>query len=317
MTATRKKVVENYSPSTGQAVRLAAIPADCAGLRCDSALARMFPEYSRNRLAAWLKAGRITVAGAAATPKVKVWGGEAVTLDAAPDPQAMAFQPQDIPLAIVFEDEHLIVINKPPGLVVHPGSGNWDGTMLNALLQHAPPLAQLPRAGIVHRLDKDTSGLLVVAKTLPAQTSLVRQLQEHSVTREYSAVVHGLVAHEGTVDAPIGRHKTQRTRMAVVPGGKPSVTHYEPVEHFTGATLIACKLETGRTHQIRVHMASIGHAIVGDPVYGVQRHTHEFPRQALHAGKLALTHPATCRVRSWSAPLPADMKKLLVTLRNA
>jgi 23S rRNA pseudouridine1911/1915/1917 synthase len=311
MSDTSQNCIENYNPP-----RHAVVPADCAGKRCDSALARMFPEFSRSRLAAWLKAGRVTVGGASPAPREKVWGGEAVTLNAAPDPARTAFQPQDIPLNIVFEDEHLIVINKPAGLVVHPGSGNWAGTLLNALLQHAPALAAIPRAGIVHRLDKDTSGLLVVAKTLPAQTALVRQLQAHSVTRVYSAVVHGVVEREGTVNAPIGRHKTQRTKMAVVAGGKPAVTHYDPVAFFTHATQLACRLETGRTHQIRVHMASIGHPIVGDSLYGAHRKTPAFPRQALHAQSLAFTHPASGRERRWSAPLPADMKKLLKTLRN-
>ena len=203
------------------------------------------------------------------------------------------------------------------GITTFSGSGNWDGTLLNALLQHAPQLSQIPRAGIVHRLDKDTSGLLVVAKTLGAQTALVRQLQDHSVTREYQAVVHGFLQNEGTVDAPIGRHKTQRTRMAIAPNGKPAVTHYEPVEHYDKATLVRCQLETGRTHQIRVHLMSIGHPLVGDPVYGAHRKTPAFPRQALHAQKLALTHPATGRRRSWNAPLPADMKKLIATLESA
>ena len=251
------------------------------------------------------------------TPKDKVWGGEKVVLNAEADVQTMAFRAENIPINVVFEDEHLIVINKPAGLVVHPGNGNWDGTLLNALLQHAPALAQIPRAGIVHRLDKDTSGLFVVAKTLIAQTALVRQLQDHSVTREYVAIVHGFLPMGGTVDAPIGRHKTQRTRMAVAPNGKPAITHYEPQEHYLQATLVRCRLETGRTHQIRVHLTSIGHPLVGDAVYGAHRKTPAFARQALHAQKLALTHPATGRRRSWNAALPADMKKLIAALENA
>jgi len=286
-------------------------------MRFDQALARLFPQHSRSRLSAWLKAGHVTLEGGASSPSHKVWGGEKVTLTPQADPRITAFRAQAIPIDVVYEDDHLIVINKPPGLVVHPGSGNWDGTLLNALLQHAPLLERIPRAGIVHRLDKDTSGLLVVAKTLTAQTALVRQLQDHSVTREYVAVAHGFVTHQGSVDAPIGRHKTQRTRMAVVPRGKPAITHYEPVEHLLQATLLRCRLETGRTHQIRVHLASIGHPIVGDPVYGGNRKTPAFPRQALHAEKLALTHPATGRRRRWSARVPADMRKLIASLKNA
>jgi 23S rRNA pseudouridine1911/1915/1917 synthase len=298
----------------------AVVPVACAGLRADAALARMFPEHSRSRLSAWLKAGHITLDGVSPASKAKVWGGEAVIVDPQADAQITAYRAQDIPIEVVFEDEHLIVIDKPAGLVVHPGSGNWEGTLLNALLQFAPQLAQLPRAGIVHRLDKDTSGLLVVAKTAVAQTALVRQLQDHSVTREYAAVVHGDVSIAGTVDAPIGRHKTQRTRMAVVPGGKDAVTHYQPVTHFEHSTLICCRLETGRTHQIRVHMASIGHPLVGDAVYGARRKlpgVAPFARQALHAQKLALTHPASGRRRSWQAALPDDMKHLIDTLEHA
>ncbi len=321
--STTKKVIENYNVNTPATAAIAIapvqaeVPADYAGQRSDQALAQMFPEHSRSRLTAWLKAGRITLNGASPAPKDKVWGGETVLLNAEADPQTSAFRAENIPINVVFEDAHIIVINKPAGLVVHPGSGNWDGTLLNALLQHAPQLSQIPRAGIVHRLDKDTSGLLVVAKTLGAQTALVRQLQDHSVTREYQAVVHGFLQNEGTVDAPIGRHKTQRTRMAIAPNGKPAVTHYEPVEHYDKATLVRCQLETGRTHQIRVHLMSIGHPLVGDPVYGAHRKTPAFPRQALHAQKLALTHPATGRRRSWNAPLPADMKKLIATLESA
>jgi 23S rRNA pseudouridine1911/1915/1917 synthase len=292
------------------------LPADCAGLRLDQALAALFPQHSRSRLSAWVKAGRVTLDGSPSTPSHKVWGGEKVAVTPLADPRVTSFRAQDIPMDVVFEDDTLMVINKPAGLVVHPGSGNWDGTLLNALLQHAPALQTIPRAGIVHRLDKDTSGLLVVAKTLTAQTALVRQLQEHSVTREYLALVHGIVAHEGRVDAPIGRHKTQRTRMAVAPGGKPAITHYEPLEHLPHTTLLRCRLETGRTHQIRVHLASIGHPIVGDPVYGTQRKTPAFTRQALHAEKLALTHPATGRRRSWTARVPADMRKLIAGLRK-
>ena len=324
--STTQKNLKNYNVNPAAAAVDAApapvfaeVPAACAGQRSDYALAQMFPEHSRSRLAAWLKAGRITLDGASPAPKHKVWGGEKVQVLAEADPQTSAFRAEAIPIDVVFEDDHLIVINKPSGLVVHPGSGNWAGTLLNALLQHAPALAHIPRAGIVHRLDKDTSGLLVVAKTLSTQTALVRQLQAHSVTREYIALVHGVVQRAGSVDAPIGRHKTQRTRMAVVPGGKAAITHYEPVAHFEKATQLRCQLETGRTHQIRVHMASIGHPLIGDPVYGMHRQSKSpaFARQALHAETLALTHPATRRRRSWSVALPADMEQLIATLKNA
>ncbi|MEQ1774736.1 MAG: 23S rRNA pseudouridine(1911/1915/1917) synthase RluD [Burkholderiales bacterium] len=307
---------------SGATIATAAVvlPAACAGMRFDQALAHLFPEHSRSRLTTWVKAGRVTLDGDLSTPSQKVWGGEKVTVTPLADPQTTAFRAQDIPIDVVFEDDHLIVLNKPAGLVVHPGSGNWDGTLLNALLQHAPSLEKIPRAGIVHRLDKDTSGLLVVAKTLTAQTALVRQLQDHSVAREYVAVVHGFVAHEGSVDAPIGRHKIQRTRMAVAPNGKAAITHYEPIEHFGQITLLRCRLETGRTHQIRVHLQSIGHPIVGDPVYGGSRKipaAAHFARQALHAEKLALTHPATGRRRSWNARMPADMRQLIAGLKSA
>lgn len=322
------KSLKNYSvnaPADASVVQIAplraAVPVEYAGLRSDTALAQMFPEHSRSRLAAWLRAGRITFDGSALAPKTKVWGGEQVMLYPEEDAHATAFRAENIPIDVVFEDEHLMVINKPAGLVVHPGSGNWQGTLLNALLQHAPQLEKIPRAGIVHRLDKDTSGLLVVAKTLTAQTALVRQLQAHSVTREYIAVAHGYVQTAGSVEAPIGRHKTQRTKMAVVPGGKPALTHYEPVAHYETATQLRCRLETGRTHQIRVHLASIGHPLIGDPVYGGNRKTSSttpaLARQALHAHTLALTHPATRRRRSWSAPLPADLKKLIADLEHA
>ena len=295
-----------------------AIPSQCAGLRLDQALAQLLPEFSRSRLAAWIREERVAVDGHPARARDKLAGGERVSVVPAPDPQAAAFRAQAIPLDVIHEDADLIVINKPAGLVVHPGSGNWDGTLLNALLQHAAHLAALPRAGIVHRLDKDTSGLLVVAKTLTAQTDLVRQLQAHSVRREYLAVVHGRVSRGGTIDAPIGRHPTRRTQMAVVARGRPSVTHYEIIENFLNATLLRCRLETGRTHQIRVHFASIGHALLGDPVYGkkAQRLPVTIKRQALHAERLELAHPASRRTVSWHAPAPEDLHQLLAGLRD-
>lgn len=261
----------------------------------------------------------MTVDGDLATePKRKMLGGEALQVNFAIAPEALAEQPEDIPLNIVFEDASLLVINKPAGLVVHPGSGNWSGTLMNALLHHVSGIAAVPRAGIVHRLDKETSGLLVVAKTLEAQTDLVRQLQARSVKRQYLAVASGIVERQGTIDQPIGRHPVQRTKMAVVPGGKPAITHFRVLERFAAATLIECSLETGRTHQIRVHLAHAGHPLLGDPVYArPDRKLPAFPRQALHATRLGLLHPQSGQVMQWEAPLPTDMETLLETLRAA
>ena len=308
---------EDYSPKAATIETIALeVPASCAGLRLDQALAVLLHQYSRSRLTSWIRDKRVTVDGRPAQPRDKVGGGERIVVQPGPDPAALAFQPQDIPLDILYEDEALIVVDKPAGLVVHPGSGNWDGTMLNALLQHAPALAEVPRAGIVHRLDKETSGLLVVAKTLTAQTSLVRQLQARTVSRVYAAVAHGRIARGGKVDAPVGRHPVQRTRMAVVASGKPAVTHYEVVETYAHATLLRCRLETGRTHQIRVHLASLGHPLYGDPVYGNRgRLAVPFARQALHAHKLTVDHPVTGRSMSWESALPADMQALIKALK--
>ncbi len=297
------------------------IPDDFAGLRVDQALARLFPEHSRSRLQSWLKSGRIVIDGASPDPKTKVWGGESIVVSPEPSEAMLAEQAEDIPLSVIFEDGTLIVIDKPVGLVVHPGSGNWSGTLLNALLHHGAGFRELPRAGIVHRLDKDTSGLLVVAKTLEAQTDLVRQLQARTVKRHYLALVHGEPPPSGEVNAPIGRHPVQRTKMAVVPGGREALTRYRIVERFGRATLVECELATGRTHQIRVHMAHIGHPLVGDATYGKARSADPrldaFARQALHAWQLGLIHPvsgATCR---WQTPLPADFEGLLETLRGS
>ena len=258
--------------------------------------------------------------GEFATTKQKVWGGEKLEVLPQTHPAEQPYLAEDIALEIVYEDDALLVINKPAGLVVHPGSGNWKGTLLNALLHYAPQLEEVPRAGIVHRLDKDTSGLLVVAKTLAAQTALVRQLEARSVQREYLALVHGELTRAGKVDAPIGRHPTQRVKMAVVESGKAAVTHYRIEERFPSCTLLRCNLETGRTHQIRVHMARIGHPLVGDSVYlkGPQKCVPQlrallngFPRQALHATRLALEHPVSGERMEWHAPLPQDMQQLL------
>jgi 23S rRNA pseudouridine1911/1915/1917 synthase len=309
-------------PSSERHRRLA-VPAECAGLRLDQALARLMPEYSRNRLQEWMRSGHITLDGGSASAKTKVWGGETVVVSPQALPSTTRHAPEEIPLEMVFEDADILVIDKPAGLVVHPGSGNWSGTLLNALLRHAPALASIPRAGIVHRLDKDTSGLLVVAKTITAQVDLVRQLQARSVTREYVAIVHGAVARDGMVEAPIGRHPVHRTRMAVVARGKPAKTYYFPIDHGQGWSRLRCRLETGRTHQIRVHLNSIGHPLIGDPVYGsAQRKAIlpavalDFPRQALHAARLALIHPGTGEALAWESALPADIAELVDALKH-
>jgi 23S rRNA pseudouridine1911/1915/1917 synthase len=308
---------KNYSANeTRPALREFTVPDACAGLRLDQALTRLLPEFSRSRLAQWVRGERVTVDGRAALPRQKLRGGESITVLPLPDPRECADGPEDIPLAILYEDDALLVVNKPPGLVVHPGAANWRGTLLNALLMHESSLASIPRAGIVHRLDKDTSGLLVVAKTLTAQTDLVRQLAARSVGREYLAVVHGHVPRSGTVRAAIGRHPRQRTRMAVVTRGRDAVTHYDVLERYAGASLLRCRLETGRTHQIRVHLAALGHPVVGDPAYGKRASKIPFPRQALHAERLALVHPDTRRAMSWQAEPPEDMRRLLDTLRS-
>jgi 23S rRNA pseudouridine1911/1915/1917 synthase len=299
------------------------VPANRGGERLDQLLADLLPAHSRSRLARWIKQGDVLVDGVRAEPSRKVRGGEVLSVAVGTLPEESAFAPEAIALDIVYEDDCLLVIDKPAGLVVHPGSGNWHGTMLNALLHHASELKALPRAGIVHRLDKDTSGLLVVAKTLATHTDLVRQLQARSVTREYFCVVHGVAPRDGRVEAPLARDPRTRTKMAVVRGGKPAVTHFQVIERFARHSLIGCRLETGRTHQIRVHMQSIGFPLVGDKVYGPKRGEAKlaasaaaaFPRQALHARRLALTHPRTGRSLAWEAPVPADLRTLIDALR--
>lgn len=302
------------------------IPDAMVGMRLDQAAAELFPDYSRERLKSWIKQGALTLDGAQARPKDKVYGGERLTLDAVLESE-VRWEPQAIDLEIVHEDEDVLVINKPPGLVVHPAAGNPDGTLLNALLHHCPSLAAVPRAGIVHRLDKDTSGLMVVAKTLPAQTSLVEQLQARTVSREYDAVAIGVMTAGGTVDAPIGRHPKDRKRQAVTESGKPAVTHYRVVERFRGHTHVRCRLETGRTHQIRVHMAYRRFPLIGDALYSgrfklpagasetLKEILREFPRQALHARKLAFTHPRHGETVEFRADLPDDLLMLLDYLR--
>lgn len=302
------------------------IPEAMVGLRLDQAAAELFPDFSRERLKGWIKQGALTLDGVQARPKDKVYGGERLALHAVLEGEAR-WEAQDIALDVVFEDDDVLVINKPAGLVVHPAAGNPDGTLLNAVLHHCPSLATIPRAGIVHRLDKDTTGLMVVAKTLAAQTSLVEQLQARSVSREYDAVVIGVMTAGGTVDAPIGRHPKDRKRQAVNASGKSAVTHYRVVERFRGHTHVRCKLETGRTHQIRVHMAHRRFPLIGDALYAgrfklpagasdtLKEILREFPRQALHARKLAFLHPASGKPVAFRAELADDLLMLLDYLR--
>lgn len=305
----------------------AEVPDRLAGQRLDQVAAELFPDYSRSRLQTWIKNGDLTVNGSTRKTRDKILGGERLELRAelvADD----SWEPQAIELNIVYEDDHLLVINKPVGLVVHPGAGNADSTLLNALLHHCPDLATLPRAGIVHRIDKDTTGLLVVAKTLKAHTSLVDQLQEKSAFREYEAIACGVMTGGGKVDEPIGRHPTVRTKQAVTHSGKPAVTHYRVLERFRGHTHIRVQLETGRTHQIRVHMAHIRYPLLGDPLYGERLRLPKgatpqliealrgFKRQALHARKLGVMHPETGEYMEWETPLPDDFNAMLKVLRD-
>lgn len=291
-------------------------------MRLDQCLAEMFPDYSRSKLQTWIKAGRVKVDGVALRGREKLDGGEEIELDAEAE-VVLECDAEDIPLDIIFEDDSLLIINKPAGLVVHPAVGNWNGTLVNALLNHDPELNILPRAGIVHRIDKETSGLLMIAKTLQAHNSLVEQLQERSINREYLALVKGWMTAGGTVDAPIGRHPVDRKRNAVRRDGKEAVTHYRLEQRFKRHTLIRVKLETGRTHQIRVHMSHINYPLVGDQVYGgrfqmpadcspaLAEALRAFKRQALHATKLGLEHPETGEYCEWEQAMPADMQHLV------
>jgi 23S rRNA pseudouridine1911/1915/1917 synthase len=302
-----------------------ALPAELQGLRLDQALARALPQYSRARLQSWIEAGAIQVDGRRLRAKDKVVGGERVRIEAQLEVHEQVAA-EAIPLEIVFKDRALFVINKPPGLVVHPGAGNARHTLQNALLALDPKLAVVPRAGLVHRLDKDTSGLLVVARTPEVHTALVAALAERQIERHYIALCSGVMTGGGTVDEPIGRHRSQRTKMAVRSDGRPSVTHYRLMKRFRAHTLLHVELESGRTHQIRVHLAHIGYPVVGDPVYGGRRRLsagaspgliaelESFKRQALHAARLKLAHPVTGKEVEWEAPLPTDMAHLVAVL---
>ena len=305
----------------------AQVPVEAAGQRLDKVLADLFPEYSRSRLAAWIKSGDVLIDGRTARPRDAVRGGERIELRAEVE-VATHSEPQAIALDVLYEDAELFVIDKAVGLVVHPGAGNPSGTLVNALLHRDPGLANLPRAGIVHRLDKETSGALIVARTLRAHTALVEQLAARTIHRQYEAVVNGVLVAGGTVDAPLDRHPVDRLKRAVVEDGKPAVTHYRVRERFRGHTHIECLLETGRTHQIRVHMAHVRHPLVGDPLYGgsmrlpkgatpeLTTTLRRFRRQALHAERIEFAHPVSGEPVAVQAPRPADLQALLTALRE-
>jgi len=321
------KNTDNLEEISTQINKTAEVPFDYCGRRLDQVASELFSEFSRSRLQQWIKEGLLKVDDAQWLPKRKVLGGERLDICASIEAEG-EWVAEDIPLNIVFEDDHLLVINKTANFVVHPAAGNYSGTVLNALLHHCPSLSLIPRAGIVHRLDKDTTGLMVVAKTLEAHTNLVSQLQARSVKRVYHAVVNGLLTSGGLVDQPVGRHPRQRIKMAVISGGKEARTHYSVLERFKGHSHLQLKLETGRTHQIRVHMAHLGHPLVGDSLYSGRFKIHKgasakfieylrnFERQALHAAELALVHPATGEEVSWSSPLPEDIQMLLSQLSD-
>ena len=320
--------LQSMSSINKQAIQLTAeVPYDLGGQRLDQVAAQLFGEHSRSRLSGWIKEGNLTVDGQVLRPRDIVHGGAVLALSAEQEAQG-EWIAQDIELNIVYEDEQILVIDKPAGLVVHPAAGHADGTLLNALLHHVPDIINVPRAGIVHRLDKDTTGLMVVAKTIEAQTRLVDQLQKRTVSRIYECIVIGVITSGGKISAPIGRSSSQRQRMAVTDGGKPAVSHYRVLERFRSHTHSRVKLETGRTHQIRVHMSHIGYPLVGDPVYAgrfrippaasqtMVQSLKEFPRQALHARFLELDHPITGERMKWQSPLPDDFVWLLTLMRQ-
>lgn len=302
------------------------VPEQHDGKRLDQVLALLCPRHSRSRLQAWIRKGFVSVDGAGLKQKDSVRGGQSIRVNATFEDHNENWTEQDIPIDVIFEDEAVLAVNKAPGIVVHPGAGNPDRTLVNALLYHAPQLAQVPRAGIVQRLDKDTSGIMVIAKTPQTHTRLVKELQDRNITREYRAIVHGTLISGGTVDAPIGRHPTLRTRMAVTDRGKPATTHYRIIRKYPACTDTRVRLETGRTHQIRVHLAHLGHPVVGDPVYGGRKRFAKnvsvalrealaaFPRQALHAAWLELRHPVSGSLLELEAPLAADMEELLAVI---
>ena len=303
------------------------VPEEYTGARLDVVVAQLVPGVSRNRLQAWLREGYVRVNGEVVTrPRTLVQAGDYLRVERPPPVSEPTIEPQSITLDVLYEDAALLVINKPAGLVVHPGAGNPDGTLQNALLHRAPELADVPRSGLVHRLDKDTSGVLVVARTLAAHTVLAAALQRREIGREYDAVVLGEMISGGTVDEPMGRHPVDRKRMAVRRDGRPAITHYRIAERYRGFTRLKVTLETGRTHQIRVHMAALGYPIVGDPVYGGRRRlpaglpaglreqVQGFSRQALHAKRLSLLHPETDEQLVWEAPWPDDLGALVAML---
>ena len=301
------------------------IPERFAGQRIDTALSEMLPDYSRSKISSWVRSGMATINGKPFKPKDKADGEEIVTLSIIKEP-SVEWSAENIKLDIVYQDEDIIVVNKPAGLVTHPGSGNWTGTLANALLHYDSGLQNLDRAGIVHRLDKNTSGLMVVARSEVAQKYLTEQIQEHKVSREYSAIVYGHMISGGTIDEPIGRDPKDRIKQAVVDNGKIALTHYRVIDRFSHHTHVKAVLETGRTHQIRVHMSHIGHPLVADPMYGgrlrfpkkadekLKDALKGFNRQALHSRKLALKHPVSGEIMSWEAPLPKDLQQLLEVL---
>jgi 23S rRNA pseudouridine1911/1915/1917 synthase len=305
----------------------ARVPIQCHGMRLDQVAAELFPDYSRNRLATWIKEGRLTVDGRTVKPRDKATASAQVTLMVTDEP-VIDWRPQSLPLDIIFEDEHILVVNKPAGVVVHPAVGHADGTLVNALLAHAPELDALPRGGIVHRLDKETSGIMFVARSSLAHKSLVAQLLERTVSRTYCAVCTGALTGGGKIDAPIDRHPTARTKMAVVADGKPALTHYRIAHRFKHYTQLQINLETGRTHQIRVHMAHRKWALIGDPVYGGRQRVpagasdllmstlRGFPRQALHAQALEFEHPASGDWMEFETDLPDDLVNLLEVLES-
>ncbi len=305
----------------------AKVAEEYAGKRLDQVLADLFPEYSRSKLQTWINAKRVLVNGVWLKPKNRLEGGETIALDAEAEPVTLC-EPEQIALDVVYQDDDLLIINKPAGMVVHPAAGNWSGTLQNALLNYDRALATLPRAGLVHRIDKETSGLLMVARTLQAHNQLVTQLQAREINRQYLAITRGRITAGGTIDEPIGRHPVDRKRFAVRENGRPAVTHYRVLERFARHTMIAVTLETGRTHQIRVHMEYIHYPLLGDPVYGgrfrlppecnknLQLALRGFKRQALHAAKLGLTHPRSGAYMEWDLPLPEDMQNLLTALRE-